>query len=174
MLILTTNMVLGEEGTRIAKMLKLDMSPDGFLKEYHARLDPISTKVPGIFLAGTCQGPMNIAESIGHAKGAASSAARILQAGKYEIELIRAVVEKQETCSKCYRCVEACPYKAISIDEDGKIAVDVIMCKGCGTCSNVCRSQTIQLRYYRDPGFDGAIDALFASAAPQDIKDSSK
>jgi heterodisulfide reductase subunit A len=174
MLILTTNMVLGEDGTKLAKMLKLDLSPDGFLKEYHARLDPISTKIPGIFLAGTCQGPMNIAESIGHAKGAASSAARILQAGKYEIELIRAVVEKQETCSKCYRCVEVCPYKAISIDDAGKIVVDVILCKGCGVCASVCRSQTVQLRYYRDPGFDGQIDALFASTAPPEIKDSSK
>lgn len=174
MVILTTNMVLGEDGIRLAKLLKLDQSPDGFLKEYHARLNPIDTKVPGIFLAGTCQGPMNIAETIGHAKGSASSAANILQAGKYEIELIRAVVENPETCSKCYRCVDACPYGAISIDDTGKIMVDVISCKGCGTCNNVCRSQTIQLRYYRDPGYEAQIDALFASAAPQEIEDSSK
>lgn len=167
MLVLTTNMILGARGQALAKLLRLDQTPDGFFKEYHARLDPISTKVPGIYLAGTCQGPMNIAESIAHAKGAASGASRILKAGKYEIELIRAVVESQDNCSKCYRCVEACPYEAISIDDEGKINVDVILCRGCGTCNNVCRSQTIQLRYYRDPGYEGMIDAYFS---PQEAK----
>ncbi len=165
LVVLTTNMVLGEEGTKLAKLLHLDQSPDGFFKEYHARLDPISTKVPGIFLAGTCQGPKNIAESIAAAKGAASGAGQILKAGKYEMELIKAVVETPENCSLCYRCVDACPYNAISIGEEGKIYVDLVLCKGCGTCNNVCRSQTIQLRYYRDPGYEGQIDALFAPAA---------
>ena len=146
-------------------MLHLDQSPDGFFKEFHARLDPMSTKVPGIFLAGTCQGPYNIAETISHAGGAASMAGRILKAGKFEIELIRAVVERPETCSVCYRCVDACPYGAISIDNNNQIHVDVILCKGCGTCSNVCRSQTIQLRYYRDNSFDAQIDAMFAPPA---------
>ncbi|MHA1998326.1 MAG: 4Fe-4S binding protein [Promethearchaeota archaeon] len=166
MVVLTTNMVLGEGGKKISKLLRLDTSPDGFLKEFHARLDPISTKIPGIFLAGACQGPMNIAESIAHAKGAASAGARILKAGKYEIELIKAVIDHPETCSTCYRCVEACPYNAISIDDYGKINVDVVLCKGCGTCNNVCRSQTIQLRYYRDTGFENYIDGLFREISP--------
>ncbi|MBD3185580.1 4Fe-4S dicluster domain-containing protein [Candidatus Bathyarchaeota archaeon] len=169
MVVLTANMVLGESGKELASLLRLDHSPDGFLKEFHARLDPISTKVPGIFLAGTCQGPLNIAESISHAKGAASSAGKILKKGKYEIELIKAVVEHPEHCSVCYRCVEACPYDAISIDDEGKINIDLVLCRGCGTCNNVCRSQTIQLRYYRDPGYEGYIDGMLSS---QEITDS--
>ncbi|MFX0100315.1 MAG: 4Fe-4S binding protein [Candidatus Hodarchaeota archaeon] len=166
LVVLTTNMVLSESGQKIAKLLRIERSPDGFLKEFHARLNPISTKVPGIFLAGACQGPKSIADSISHAKGAASSAAKLLQDGKYEMELIRAVVESPENCSLCYRCVEACPYGAISISEDDKIQVDLVMCQGCGSCNNVCRSQTIQLRYYRDKAYEGMIDALFSAPEP--------
>ncbi|MHA1716663.1 MAG: 4Fe-4S binding protein [Promethearchaeota archaeon] len=162
MVVLTTNMILGNAGKELANLLRLTTTPDGFFEEYHPRLDPVSTKVPGIFLAGACQGPRNIADSISHAKGASSAAAGILQAGKYEIELIKAVIDDPENCSICYRCVEVCPYNAISIDDGGKIDVDLVLCRGCGTCNNVCRSQTIQLRYYRDQSYEAMIDAIFS------------
>jgi heterodisulfide reductase subunit A len=148
--------------TQIAKVLKMEQSPEGFLKEFHSRLNPIATKVPGIYLAGSCQGPKSIGSSVSQAKGAASAASLLVNNEKYEIELIRAVVEKQDTCSKCYRCVEACPYNAISFDSSGHIVVDVVACHGCGTCSNVCRSQTIQLRYFRDGQYEAYVDAMFA------------
>jgi heterodisulfide reductase subunit A len=49
---------LPSKGTReIARVLNMEKSPDGFLKEFHARLDPISTKVMGIYLAGSCSRP---------------------------------------------------------------------------------------------------------------------
>ncbi len=148
--------------TQIAKVLKMEQSPEGFLKEFHSRLNPISTKVPGIYVAGSCQGPKSIGSSVSQAKGAASAASLLVNNEKYEIELIRAIVEKQETCSKCYRCVDACPYDAISFDASGNIVVDVVACHGCGTCSNVCRSQTIQLRYFRDGQYEAYVDAMFA------------
>ncbi|MHA1794386.1 MAG: 4Fe-4S binding protein [Promethearchaeota archaeon] len=165
LLVLTTNMVVGKSNEELISLLHLEQTPDGFMKEYHARLDPISTKIPGIFLAGACQGPKNIAESIAHAKGAASGAANILKSGKYEIEMIKAVIEHPEDCSLCYRCVEACPYNAISINEDNKIHVDVVLCHGCGVCSSVCRSKTIQLRYFRDPQYETYLDGLFPSTS---------
>jgi heterodisulfide reductase subunit A len=147
--------------TQVAKVLKMEQSPEGFLKEFHSRLNPISTKVPGIFIAGSCQGPKSIGSSVSQAKGAASAASLLVNNENYEIELIRAVVEKQETCSRCYRCVDACPYHAISFDKNGNINVDIVACHGCGTCTNVCRSQTIQLRYYRDGQYEAYIDAMF-------------
>ena len=70
---------------------------------------------------------------------------------------------ERKKCDGCQVCVEACPYGAISIDDDGKISVDLVMCRGCGTCNNVCRSQTIQLLYYRDKAYENMIDALFSA-----------
>ncbi len=162
-LVVLSSATMASEGTnQIAKILKMEQSPEGFLKEFHSRLDPVDSRVAGIYLAGSCQGPKSIGSSVNQAKGAASAAAIRINNGKYEIELIRAVVEKQDECSRCYRCVDACPYEAISIDKDGKIIVDMVLCKGCGTCNNVCRSQTIQLRYFRDQQYEAYVDAMFS------------
>ncbi|MHA1846103.1 MAG: 4Fe-4S binding protein [Promethearchaeota archaeon] len=153
---------LASKGTnQIASVLKMEQNEAGFLKEFHSRLNPIDTKSPGIFVAGACQGPKSIGSSVASAKGAASSVAILINNKEHEIELIRAVVENQENCSKCYRCVEACPNNAITISPDGIIDVNIVLCKGCGTCSNVCRSQTIQLRYFRDNQYEAYVDALF-------------
>ncbi|MCK4239037.1 MAG: 4Fe-4S dicluster domain-containing protein, partial [Candidatus Lokiarchaeota archaeon] len=62
---------------------------------------------------------------------------------------------------KCYKCIETCPYSAISVDEAGKIVVDLINCKGCGMCAAVCPSIAIELRYYRDYQYNAIIDTLF-------------
>lgn len=150
---------------QIAKVLKMEQNQAGYLKEFHSRLDPVSTKTPGIFIAGYCQAPKSIGSSVAQAKGAASASAILVNNEQYEIELIRATVDVQENCSRCYRCVEACPYGAISINEEGTVVVDMIDCRGCGTCNNVCRSQTIQLRYFRDQQYEAYVDALFAEPA---------
>jgi len=66
---------LPSQGTNeIASVMNIEKTPDGFLKERHARLDPINTKVPGIYLAGSCQGQKSIDLTVSQAKGAASSA----------------------------------------------------------------------------------------------------
>lgn len=35
----------------------------------------------------------------------------------------------EDKCKFCYKCVEACPYDAISIDQDGKMTADRSICK---------------------------------------------
>ena len=167
-LVVLSSATMASSGTnQIASVMKMEQSPEGFLKEFHSRLDPINSRTPGVYIAGACQGPKSIGSSVNQAKGAASAAAIRINNGKYEMELIRAVVEEQDDCSRCYRCVEACPYDAISIDDDGNIIVDMVLCHGCGTCSNVCRSQTIQLRYFRDQQYEAYVDALFTSKSSE-------
>jgi heterodisulfide reductase subunit A len=151
---------LPSKGTEeIARVINMEKSPDGFLKEYHARLDPISTKVPGIYICGSAQGQKEIDKAVSQAKGAASSAAIPMGKGEYTMELIRAT-PSDERCAKCYKCIDACPYSAISVNEKGNIVVDLIKCRGCGTCASLCPSKAIELTYFRDDQYMALIDEL--------------
>jgi heterodisulfide reductase subunit A len=151
---------LPSEGTlQIAKVLNMEKSPDGFLKEYHARLDPISTKVPGIYICGSAQGQKEIDKAVSQARGAASVAGIPMGRGEYTMELIRAT-PSDERCAKCYKCIEACPYSAISVNETGNLVVDLILCRGCGTCASLCPSKAIELTYFRDDQYMALIDEL--------------
>ncbi len=151
---------LPSEGTvEIAKVMNMEKSSDGFLKEYHARLDPISTKVPGIYLAGSAQGQKTIELAVSQAKGAASTAGIPMGKGEYTMELIRAT-PLDERCAKCYKCIEACPYNAISVNDTGNLVVDIIRCRGCGTCASLCPSKAIELTYYRDDQYVALLDEL--------------
>ena len=151
---------LPSKGTvEIARVLNMEKSPDGFLKEFHARLDPISTKVPGIYICGSAQGQKEIDKAVSQAKGAASTAGIPMSKKEYVMELIRAT-PLDERCAKCYKCIESCPYSAISVNEKGILVVDIILCRGCGTCEAVCPSKAIELTYFRDDQYMALIDEL--------------
>jgi heterodisulfide reductase subunit A len=158
LIVLSAAMIPNYDIGELNKILNLEVTPDGFFKEIHARLNPIDTKIPGISLAGVAQGPKSIAESIMQAGGAASSAGKLMKQGKFKINLIIAEVDK-EKCSKCELCVLNCPYEAIKLVEDGA-EVDEITCRGCGSCLANCPSEAITLRYYREAHYEDQIDAL--------------
>jgi heterodisulfide reductase subunit A len=158
LVVLSAAMVPAKGIEKIQKILKLETSQDGFFKEFHSRLNPIDTKIPGIVLAGVSQGPKSIAEAISQGRAAASSLSRMMSKDKYRILLIRADVHK-EKCAKCGLCELNCPYDAISLKHDGA-EVDEILCRGCGTCLANCPSEAITLRYYREPQYEKQIDAI--------------
>ncbi len=160
-LIVLSTAPIASKGTKeIAEIMRLDRSADGYLKEYHARLNPIDTKSYGIHIAGMAQGPKPIDYAVSQGRGAASSASIPMHAGKFEIELIRAIADN-ERCSRCGECIEACPFNALRIENDTLI-VDEIACRGCGACAATCKSKSITLRYFRDIAFESYIDALLA------------
>jgi len=159
-MVILSSASLPSEGTvEIARVMNMEKSPDGFLKEYHPRLDPISTKVPGIYLAGSAQGQKTIELAVSQARGAASAAGIPMGKGKYTMELIRAT-PSDERCAKCYKCIEACPYNAISVNESGNLVVDIILCRGCGTCAAICPSKAIDLTNFKDIQYMAIIDEL--------------
>jgi len=55
----------------LAQMLNLKHA--GFLTEAHVKIDPVGTDVPGVYLAGCCQGPKDIPDTVAHAKAAAAA-----------------------------------------------------------------------------------------------------
>lgn len=158
LVVLSTAVIPSKTTNMLANMLRLERGPDGFFKEFHSRLNPVETKIPGIYLAGVSQGPKSIAEAVYQAKGAASSAASPMIAGMYVIEVISAQVDK-ELCSGCGQCMSICPYGAI-VEKDGKAEVEDIHCRGCGLCFSVCPTQAITVRYYRPQQFEAYLDSL--------------
>ena len=146
LVVLQVNMVSPKETGELVKKLGLCTSGDGFFQEAHAKLRPIETPTPGVFLAGTCQGPKDIVDTVCHAKGAGGDVLKLLQKGIIKIEPISAEV-KEELCSGCGMCEPVCPYGAIVIEvkEDGKRLAKVIQakCVGCGTCVATCPSDAI-------------------------------
>lgn len=70
-----------KEDNFLRNMLGLEKSKDRFYSEAPG-LDPILTGREGIFLAGCCQGPKDIPDTVAQASGAASLACAILAKGK--------------------------------------------------------------------------------------------
>ncbi len=65
-------MVPNPAGKELAEKLGLFTDEHGFITEAHSKLHPLETSVPGIYVAGTAQGPKDIPDSVAHASGAAS------------------------------------------------------------------------------------------------------
>ncbi len=58
----------------VAGMLGLDRDENGFFQEAHPKTGIVESNRPGVFLAGCCQGPKDIPDTVAHAKAAASAA----------------------------------------------------------------------------------------------------
>ncbi|CAB3288554.1 CoB--CoM heterodisulfide reductase subunit A [Methanocaldococcus lauensis] len=150
------------DNPKLAKMLGIELSPDGFFKELHPKLAPVNTKVDGVAIAGVAQGPKDIPDTVAQAKGAASAVSIPMAQGEFKIEMIRAVVD-EDICGGCEVCAKMCPYNAITyVEKDGhKVAqVNDVACKGCGACAGACPSGAMQLRYYRDEQIISFIDGV--------------
>ncbi|MDD1776529.1 MAG: 4Fe-4S binding protein, partial [Candidatus Helarchaeota archaeon] len=130
LVVLSTAMEPAASTDELVKKIQLDRTADGFLKEFHARLNPIDTKIPGIYLCGAAQGPKSIDESVASGRAAASSAAIPMIKKVHEIAKLDGIID-QERCSGCGLCIKICPYHAIKMEYD-VVKVDTILCRGCG------------------------------------------
>jgi heterodisulfide reductase subunit A len=88
LVVLATGVQPRADSDQMAKMLDLTFSEDGFFAEAHPELRPVDTKRPGVFLAGTCQAPKDIPDTVAQAKAAAAGAI---------VELSRLRQERGET-----------------------------------------------------------------------------
>ena len=61
---------------QVAKTFHMTRDKDGFFLEAHPKLRPFNTNTDGIFLAGTCQAPRDIPDTVAHASAAAAEACR--------------------------------------------------------------------------------------------------
>ncbi|MBL7065572.1 MAG: CoB--CoM heterodisulfide reductase iron-sulfur subunit A family protein [Anaerolineae bacterium] len=144
----------------LSTLLKLPRSADGFFLELHPKLRPVDTAVDGVFLAGCCQGPKDITDTVAQAKAAASSALIPLLRGTVPVESATAVVD-EEWCAGCGMCVEVCPYGAPALDPFwGVSRINAVLCKGCGACAVACPSKAIRLQHFTPEQIMAQVDAL--------------
>ncbi len=154
------------EAKKLAQKLSLSFDGSGFFKELHPKLKPVETAVEGIFLAGCCQGPKDIPDTVAQAKGAAAAAAGPLSQGKVRIEPTISEVDVDK-CSGCGICPPLCPYNAIQLKAHGerpRAVIDITQCKGCGVCTAACPSAAIRLNGYTDEQIRSQIAALTCAA----------
>jgi len=76
MVVLSVGLQPNDDTPELAEILGLQLGEDGWFKEQNMIMDNTSTVKPGIFLAGACQGPRDIPDTVSHASAAA---AKIIQ-----------------------------------------------------------------------------------------------
>jgi heterodisulfide reductase subunit A len=151
----------------LVKKLKISRGADRFLAEVHPKLRPVETAVPGVILAGSAQGPMNIQESVAAASAAASKVATLLAADEVKLEPFVAKVDF-EKCDGTGACVEVCEYEdAIAVEimelngtEVQKAVVTPANCSGCGNCVSACPNRAIDVQGWTLAQFEAMVDAI--------------
>lgn len=165
LIVLVTGMV-SRENARLMDVLKLPLGKDGFFNEIHPKLRPVETVVDGVFIAGTCQGPKTISESVASSMAAVSKAAGLLKKGYVNLEPLVARVDP-DRCTWCDECLKACPYGAVEkVEEGGKMVARILpsLCKGEGACVPVCPKDAIDIEGYTDSQMLAMIDAFCKEA----------
>jgi heterodisulfide reductase subunit A len=164
MVVLSAAMVPPEGIGPLGSKLKVLRSKEGFLKEFHIKMNPTLSSKGGIFLAGAIQGPKDISETVAHAGSAAALAAAPLVKGYIEKEMLVPSID-YDLCVNCGICKTICAPAAIDIDENGRPTVNEIACRSCGMCMPSCPTKAIQLINFADDQLYDEIIAVSGGGA---------
>ena len=160
MVILATALEPRADAAEVAKLFGITKSADGFFLERHPKLDPVATMTDGVYIAGCCQGPKDIPDTVAQASAAAARVLALISKGRVELEAATAVID-EEKCSGCRICNLLCPYSAISYIEDEKVSrINEALCKGCGTCVAACPSGAITHKQFTTEEITAEIEGV--------------
>ena len=160
MLVLATALESRQDASNISRLFGIQCAEDGMFMEAHPKLRPVDSLSDGIFIAGTCQAPRDIPDSVAQAKAAAGSASNFIAAGEIEVEPYYAYV-RSEYCSGCKACVKICPFDAITFNGDNGVSeINSAKCKGCGACMVTCPSNAIVQNHFTSEELLAEINGL--------------
>ncbi|NOX35700.1 MAG: FAD-dependent oxidoreductase [Deltaproteobacteria bacterium] len=143
--------VIANDNKNLADLFKFTMNPDGFFNGAHPKLKPVDLSQAGLFLAGLCNYPKPLDESIEEARAAACRVVTLLTQKEIKSEAIKAFVT--DNCDGCAICIDVCPFHALSISTEGnktnqarvKVVTDSALCQGCGLCAATCPNEGIMV-----------------------------
>ena len=168
MVVLATAVQPQQGADLLAQKLGISYDKYHFYSEAHAKLRPVECATAGIFLAGACQGPKDIPETVSQASAAAAKVMTLFSKDRLEREPIVARV-REAGCVGCFACKKVCAYGAVEEkeirDRQGNLlrvvaSVNPGVCAGCGTCQATCPSKCVELDGYTDEQIVAMIEAL--------------
>jgi len=164
MVVLAVGLEPQPDAQAVRRMFNISCASEGWFLERHPKLAPVSTFTEGVYIAGACQGPRDIPDSVAQAGAAAAEAMALIDSQFVELEPYTAFITEEE-CSGCKSCIPMCPYQAISfVPEKKKAAINEVLCKGCGTCVAACPSSSIQQNFFEDDEIFEEIEGILAYA----------
>jgi heterodisulfide reductase subunit A/quinone-modifying oxidoreductase subunit QmoB len=144
MLVLATGMVPNEQPKALQDMSLLTSDYNFFIG--HKQCFPYETYKGGLFMAGTCQEPMDMTNSVRSADGAVGKSLAVV--GR-ELEILPNWTQVEiNKCDQCERCMEECPFKVwhYVVDAGGKKQPlpNLLACRQCGICMGGCPKRAIR------------------------------
>ena len=164
MVVLCAAMEPKKDAAEVSRIFGISQGADGFFLEEHPKLGPLNTPTDGVFLAGACQGPKDIPDTVAQASGAAVKALALATRGKVQVSPTISYIDP-DICAGCQTCIKLCVYSAIEFDERRQVSVvNEALCKGCGSCAGHCPSGAAQVRHFNEKQvfaeLEGIMDAI--------------
>ncbi len=127
---------------------------------------PYETRRTGIYAVGPTRRPMDIAQAVEDAAGAAMKAIQAVEnaalgraahprSGDLSYPIVRL-----EGCTQCKRCTVECPFGAIDEDERRYPVFNESRCRRCGTCMGACPVRVISFENYSVDSVGAQIKAI--------------
>ncbi len=156
---------------KIATLLTTSIDTNNFLTESHAKLRPVESPTAGVYLAGVCQGPKDIPETVSQASACAAKVIGLLVKDKLKTNPCVATPD-ESMCNGCSQCANVCAYGAITyVDKEFRLgggktevrrvaSVNPAVCQGCGACTVTCPSGAMDLKGFSSKQIMSEVEAI--------------
>ena len=156
---------------KVATLLTASIDTNNFLTESHAKLRPVESPTAGVYLAGVCQGPKDIPETVSQASACAAKVIGLLVKDKLKTNPCVANPDEM-MCNGCSQCANVCAYGAITyVDKEFRLgggktetrrvaSVNPAVCQGCGACTVTCPSGAMDLKGFSSKQIMSEVEAI--------------
>ena len=156
---------------KVATLLTASIDTNNFLTESHAKLRPVESPTAGVYLAGVCQGPKDIPETVSQASACAAKVIGLLVKDKLKTNACIATPD-ESMCNGCSQCANVCAYGAITyVDKEFRLGggkteirrvanVNPAVCQGCGACTVTCPSGAMDLKGFSSKQIMAEVEAI--------------